>query len=330
MTSRGKVSVIIPTYNGIKYIPACLDSLRSQSRVADEIIVVDDGSSDGTAALLAAAYPEARLVRLKNNQGFAAAANKGISSSSGDYIALLNNDTTAHKDWLKELIKVLDEQPSVSFCSSKMLFADQPDTINSIGIGFTRTGIAMDVGFRQKDGLQFERARPVFGACAGAAIFRRSLFDEIGLLDEDLFMWYEDVDFSLRARLAGRECLYVPTAIIYHKGGGTISSKQRKHIYYCARNQILIMVKNLPRPLLNKYLPRLFSVCLKHSIKSLLKGDTAAVSGYCAALKDLKPFLRKRQLTNWKNTVSDADLDRLLQMDSNNILASASGKTLGD
>jgi len=318
--ASSKISVIIPTYNGIKHIPLCLDSLRKQSRQADEVLVVDDASTDGTASLIARSYPDVHFVRLDHNKGFAAAVNAGLSRCCGDYVALLNNDTQAHEQWLAELAKALDEQPSISFCSSKMLFADRPDIINSIGVGFTYSGVAMDVGYGQKDGPQFNRPRLIFGACAGAAMYRRRLFEEIGLFDEDLFMWYEDVDFSFRAQLAGHKCIYVPTAVIYHKGGGTVSAKDRKHIYYCSRNQVLVLAKNLPRKLLPRYAFRLGIVCAKHSVKSLLKGQTAAVSGYTAALINLKQFLKKRNLNHLKSSVSASDILQALHMDSNSIL----------
>jgi hypothetical protein len=281
---------------------------------------VDDASTDGTAELIAKSYPDIHLIRLNKNKGFAGAVNEGVARSKGEYVALLNNDTQAHPEWLSELNKALDENPSTDSCSSKMLFADRPDTINSLGIGFTSSGVAMDVGLGQKDGPLFNKSRPVFGACAGAAIYRRRLFADIGFFDGDLFMWYEDVDFSFRAQLAGHRCLYVPTAIVFHKGGGTVSSNQKLHIYYCCRNQILVLVKNLPGPLCPKYLPRLALLCLKHSIKTLLKGETAAVSGYCRALKDLNLFLKKRKLILSRTVVYATDIQDLMQQDSDSII----------
>ena len=317
MKCCSRVSVVIPTYNGINLIQPCLNSLREQERKPDEIIVVDDASTDGTSALISASYPDVQLVRRETNSGFATAVNAGITKASGEYIALLNNDTQAHPQWLAELAKVLDEQLSVSFCSSKMLFADRPDIINSIGIGFTRTGIAMDVGIGERDSGKFGSSRPIFGACAGAALYRRRLFDEIGLFDEDLVMWYEDVDLSLRAQLAGHQCLYVPDAIVYHKGGGTVSSNERKHIYYCCRNQVLVLVKNLPRPLLARYMLRLGWVSAKHSAKSLLKGETTPVAGYYGALKSLNQFLKKRRLTVTKSKAYESAFLSMLQLDRN-------------
>ncbi len=310
------IDVIIPSYNGIGYIPDCLDSLRKQLRKPDEIIVVDDGSTDGTASLISKDYPEVRLVRLDSNRGFAAAVNAGILHGKGTYVALLNNDTRVTPQWLLELKKTLDENPSVGFCSSKMVFADQPDVINSIGIGFTRAGTAFDVGYGQKDGDKFERPRQVFGACAGAAMYRRQLFDDIGLFDEDLFMWYEDADLSFRAQLAGYRCLYVPTALVNHLGGGTASSGDKLHIHYCSRNQILVMVKNLPEPLRFRYLTRLAVVCLKHSVKTLLAGDASVSRGYLAAIKDLNHFLKKYRLISQNTRTSVEDIAKLLSLDS--------------
>ena len=312
----GTISVVIPTYNGIAYIADCLDSLRDQLRTPDEIVLVDDGSTDGTASLVGKSYPEVRYIGLDPNRGFAAAVNEGIRHCSGTYVALLNNDTRVAPEWLRELEKALAARPSVGFCCSKMLFADRPDVINSIGIGFTRAGMAMDVGYGQKDGERFERPRPIFGACAGAAMYRRALFDEVGLFDEDFFMWYEDVDLSFRAQLAGYECAYVPTAVVYHVGGGTASSANKLHLHYCSRNQVLVMVKNLPGPLRARYFARMSFTCLKHSLKMLAQGKPAVLGGYLAALRDLRMFLKKHRVTSSNTRVSAEDIMRLLTLDS--------------
>lgn len=309
----GTISVVIPTYNGKRYLSDCLDSLKNQIRKPDEIILVDDGSTDGTDSYVASFYPEVKLIRLDVNQGFAAAVNKGIHRANGSYIALLNNDTRPTPQWLFELVKTLDEKPSVGFCSSKMLFADRPNVINSIGIGFTRAGTAFDVGEGEEDGEKFSQSRPIFGACAGAAMYRRELFEDIGLLDEDFFMWYEDVDLSFRAQLAGYTCQYVPTAVVFHVGGGTASSNNKLHIHYCTRNQVLVMVKNLPGPLRLTYFRRLTVVALKHSVKTLLKGQVSVAGGYLAAFRDLRLFLKKYKLNrNIENSYNDTIAKALL------------------
>ncbi len=310
------ISVIIPTYNGIGYIADCLDSLRKQLRKPDEIIVVDDGSTDGGASMVDERYSEVDCIRLESNRGFAAAVNVGIRRATGTYIALLNNDTIADERWLLELAKTLDEQSaSVGFCSSKMMFADRPGVVNSIGIGFTRAGMAVDVGYGRPDGDEFARSRPVFGACAGAAMYRRSMLDEIGLFDEDLFMWYEDVDLSFRAQLAGYTCVYVPTAVIDHVGGGTASSASTLHLHYCSRNQALVMVKNLPDALRFRYFSRMILVFIKHSIKMALLGKPAVLGGYLAALRDLRLFINKHRVNKATTKVSADAIERLLMLD---------------
>lgn len=141
------------------------------------------------------------------------------------------------------------------------------------------------------------------------------MLDEIGLFDEDFFMWYEDVDLSFRARLAGYECVYVPTAVIYHVGGGTASPATNLHLYYCSRNQVLVMIKNLPGPLRLRYFTRMAVVCLKHSLKMLFEGKTAVVSGYLAALKDLKHFLNKHKAISEITVVSAKEIGQLLTLD---------------
>lgn len=314
-------SVIIPTYNGVGYLPDCLDSLKAQTLKPDEVILVDDDSTDATATLIKKSYPEIRYLRLESNQGFASAVNAGIRESKGTYIALLNNDTCARPEWLNELKRTLDDELAVGFCSSKMLFANRPDVINSIGIGFSPAGLAVDIGYGQKDGGRFSRPRPVFGACAGAAMYRRSLFDDIGLFDEDLFMWYEDADLSFRAQLAGYSCVYVPTAVIYHVGGGTESAESELHQHYCSRNQILVMVKNLPDPIRSRYLSRMAYICAKHAVKMTWERKPAVLRGYLAALRDLKLFMKKHKITSENTRVSADEILRLLTLNSEEIAA---------
>jgi len=306
------ISVIIPTYNGVGYLPACLDSLKAQTRKPDEIVLVDDDSTDATASMIRKSYPEVRYHRLESNQGFATAVNAGIRESKGTYVALLNNDTRADPEWLAELKRTLDDELAVGSCSSKMLFSDRPDVINSIGIGFTPAGLAADIGYGQKDGERFSCPRAVFGPCAGAAMYRRSLFEDIGLFDEDLFMWYEDADLSFRAQLAGYPCMYVPTAVIYHVGGGTESAESELHQFYCSRNQVLVMVKNLPDPIRSRYLSRMAYICAKHAVKMAWERKPAVLRGYMAALKDLKS----------ENTrVAADDILRLMTLNSEEIAA---------
>ena len=311
-----KISVVVPSYNGIQYIADCLNSLRDQLLKPDEVILVDDGSTDETASFVERSYPEALVVKLDSNRGFAAAVNEGIRRCTGTYVALLNNDARAAPEWLSELKRALDKDPSIGSCSSKMLFSDRPDTINSIGIGFTHAGTAFDVGYGQRDGERFERTRPIFGACAGAAMYRRKVFDDIGLFDEDLFMWYEDADLSFRAQLAGYRCLYVAAAVVYHVGGGTASPGDRMHIHYCSRNQILVAVKNLPDPLRFRYFIRLLSVALKHSLKALANGELAVLTGYLAAVRDMGRFARKHKLTRQFTRSSASEILDLLRLDA--------------
>ncbi len=310
------ISVVVPTYNGARFIPACLDSLLSQSCPPDEIILVDDGSTDGTADFVTDSYPEVKLVRLDSNRGFAAAANAGIRSCRADYVALLNNDARADARWLAELKKPFGEDNGIGSCSSKMLFADRPEIVNSIGIGFTHAGTAFDVGYGQPDGERFASPREIFGACAGAAMYRRSLFEIIGLFDEDLFMWYEDADLSFRARLAGYKCRYIPAAIVYHVGGGTESPHDRKHVYYCSRNQVLVLVKNLPDSLRSRYFMRLLVVAAKHSIRSLLQGNVTVTAGYLGAVARLRLFLKKHKATRDRAIASDHYIWQLMNLES--------------
>jgi GT2 family glycosyltransferase len=249
------ISVIIPNWNGRNLLSDCLDSIRGQTFRDTEVIVVDNGSTDGSIEFIESFFPEIRVVRLDTNYGFAIAANQGICHAVGDKIALLNNDTVAESTWLEELSKALDKFPDVGFCASKILNYWKPNIIDSAG-DVLDVASAHNRGQDREDQPDYDKNQYLFGACAGAAIYRRELLDKIGLFDQIFVSNFEDVDLSFRAQLAGFKCLYVPTAIVYHKRGET---RKRIHVYVellSYRNKKILWLKNAPNRLLLKYLPQ--------------------------------------------------------------------------
>jgi hypothetical protein len=251
------VSVIIPNWNGKHFLKTCLDSLNTQTFRDIEIIIVDNGSTDGSVRFLNENYPEVRIVEFAENRGFSAAVNTGIREAGGEYIALLNNDTEVDSRWLEELVNALERHPEAGFCASKMLNYYRRNIIDTTGDGFSRYGLAFKRGGRKEDGLEYGREEHLFGACAGAAIYRRELFDEIGLFDEDFFAYLEDVDISFRAQLKGFRCLYVPTAVVYHMMGGTSGGKgySPKRMAGKVVNKLFVLIKDMPARLFFKNLP---------------------------------------------------------------------------
>ncbi len=244
-------SVVIPNWNGAKFLPTCLDALKRQTYPSIEIIVADNASQDGSQALIKRDYAQVQLVELPENRGFTGACNAGIRAAKGEIVALLNNDTEVDEGWAAAVVDVFQRHTEIGIVASKMLLFDRRDTIHTAGDYFTLDGRAGNRGVWQKDDGQFDQELYVFSACGGSSAYRRALLDDIGLLDDDFFFSLEDMDLAWRAQLGGWRCLYTPHAIVYHHlsatGGGVTAS------YYDGRNLIFTLAKNYPSALWRKY-----------------------------------------------------------------------------
>jgi GT2 family glycosyltransferase len=238
------VSVIIVNFNGKKFLQDCLSSLLIQTYSPFEVILVDNASHDGSIEFVQEHFPHVKIFIEKENLGFAGGSNAGIREAQGEFILTLNNDTIVPPDFIGELIKPMMQDPSVGMCGSKMVFPD--GRINSTAICISRSGAAWDRGGGEPDHGQYDIAAEVFGPCAGAALYRRTMLDEIGLFDEDFFLFMEDVDLAFRARLSGWKCMYVPTARVVHVHGGTAGFRSDISVYYGNRNLVWYVVKNFP------------------------------------------------------------------------------------
>jgi GT2 family glycosyltransferase len=249
------VSVVIANWNGRHHLEVCLPALAEQTLPAAEIIVVDNGSTDGSQAWLAAKHPEVTVLANDRNRGFAAANNQGIRAARGGYIALLNNDTRPIPEWLAALAHTLDTDTRLGMAASLMVFADRPTLINSMGVSVDRCGISWDRGGGQVVAGMADSLVEVFGASAGAALYRRELFDDVGGFDEDFFAYLEDVDLAWRARWRGWRAVCVPAARVYHAHSSTGVEGSAFKTYWLARNKIVVIAKNYPTPYLWWQLP---------------------------------------------------------------------------
>ncbi|MDD1723559.1 MAG: glycosyltransferase family 2 protein [Methanospirillum sp.] len=238
------VSVVIVNYNGKKFLQDCLGSLKKQTYSPSEVILVDNASCDGSVELIRKYFPCVKICVQESNLGFAGGSNAGIREAHGQFILTLNNDTIAFPEFIEELVQPMISDSSVGMCCSKMVFPD--GRINSTGICISRSGAAWDRGGGEPDRGQYDTAEEVFGPCAGAALYRRTMLDEIGLFDEDFFLFMEDVDLAFRARLAGWKCMYVPKARVVHIHGGTATVGSETAVYYGNRNTVWVVVKNFP------------------------------------------------------------------------------------
>ena len=249
------ISVIIVNYNGRHFLEACLFSLISQIFQDFEIIFVDNGSVDDSVEYVRQKYPSVLIIENKENHGFAGGNNEGVRVARGDYILTLNNDTIADPEFIEHLVKAMERDDTIGMCAAKMRFPD--GRINSTGICISRSGAAWDRGMFTQDAGQFSIPEEVFGPCAGAALYRKKMLDEIGLFDEDFFLFIEDVDLAFRARLAGWKCMYVPSARVIHVHGGTAGYKSNISIYYGNRNIVWYVLKNFPIKTLFMCSPRI-------------------------------------------------------------------------
>jgi GT2 family glycosyltransferase len=249
------ISVVIANWNGRHHLAACLPALAEQTLPPDEVIVVDNGSTDGSVAWLEASFPSVRVLANDRNRGFAAANNQGIDAARGDYVALLNNDARPMAGWLAALNQAVEGDPRRGMAASLMVFADRPGVINSTGICVDRLGISWDRQGGRPVAAAGEAEVEVFGASAGAALYRRALFDDVGVFDEAFFAYLEDVDLAWRARWRGWQAVFAPSALVYHAHSATGQEGSPFKTYWLSRNKLLVIAKNYPAPFLWRYLP---------------------------------------------------------------------------
>ncbi len=269
--------VIIVNWNGRHHLSRCLPSLRAQTYRDFETIVVDNGSTDESIAWLKKNYPAIRLIRNTENIGFAAANNQAIQATNNPYVVTLNNDTVATPTWLAELVLAIESDDSVGMVASQILLNDRPQVIDSAGIEVDWTGTA----WQRRRGESADGNdiwQEVFGPCAAAALYRRAMLDDIGLFDEDFFVYYEDVDLAWRAQNAGWRCLYAPRAQVYHAHSATGGQDPSHKWYFIGRNKVWTLIKNYPTarllvtwPLVLgfEFTAMLYALMIKHSAAPL-------------------------------------------------------------
>lgn len=312
--TNARLSVVIPNWNGKHFLGACLDSLRLQSETQIEVIMVDNASSDGSQAFVKSGYPEVKLIPLDENRGFTGACNIGLEAASGEFVALLNNDTELDARWATEIIAAFDARPEAGIVASKMLLFDQRDRLHTAGDYFTTDGRAGNRGAWEIDRGQYDTAEYVFCACGGSAAFRRSMLAETGCLDDDFFFLLEDVDIAWRAQLAGYKVWYTPRATVYHHlsatGGGTTAS------YYDGRNSIWLIAKNMPASLLRKYWRQIVfrQICFAWTAMKAWRGAEARarLRGMAVGLATLRGALSKRRIVQLRKRVTDDQIDSML------------------
>lgn len=276
-----EVSVIVLNHNGRRWLGPCLDALAAQRHApAFEVIVADNASTDGSADFVRERYPDVRLHEAGANLGFAGGNNAGAAQARGAVLVFLNNDTAPEPDWLARLHAALVSRPSAGIATSRIVFMDDPDVVDSAGDGYIRAGGAFKHGHRQAASA-FNMSREVFGGCGAALAVRRELFEALGGFDESFFIYYEDVDLSYRVRLAGYSVWYAADAAVRHAGSATFGVASPTAVYYGQRNLEWTWIKNTPAPLF-------WRTALSHLLYS-----TAGIAHYARAGR-LGPVLRAK------------------------------------
>ena len=241
-----KVSVVIPNYNGKAFLEGCLKSLENQSISEFETILVDDGSSDGSADYVREHFPKVRIIELSENGGFCRAVNRGIQASETPYVLLLNNDVEADRDFVREMLAGIRKNRRCFSCSAQLRNLHRPELIDDAGDYYCALGWAFALG-KDRPLAAYQKPRRIFASCGGAAIYRKALFEKIGYFDEKHFAYLEDIDLGYRARIYGYENWYLPKAVVYHAGSGTTGSRYNEFkVRHSSRNNVYMIYKNMP------------------------------------------------------------------------------------
>lgn len=286
-----KVTIIIPNYNGLRFMEPCMKALKAQTEKNFELLVVDNGSTDGSVEWLK--EQEIPSIFLEENTGFSGAVNVGIREAKTPYVILLNNDTEPEPGYVKALVAAMEKSPKIFSASSKMIQLHHKELMDDAGDMYSLLGWAYQRGVGQASG-GYNRPVPVFSACAGAAIYRRAVFEEIGGFDEAHFAYLEDLDVGYRARIFGYENVYCPEAVVYHVGSGTSGSKYNAFkVKLAARNNVYLNYKNMPAlQLLLNLLPILLGVFLKYLFFLKIGYAPAYREGLLEGLKTAKSTKR--------------------------------------
>jgi hypothetical protein len=315
-----RVSVIIPSYNRKDLLMECLASLAHQTCREIEVVVVDDGSTDGTVDLVHQRYPRTRIVRLRSNRGFCRAINAGIRTAATEYILLLNNDMTLDPEFIAKLVEAADSG-SAAMYAPLVLFRDDLTYVYSAGDRQLANGRPEAIGFRSLE-RSFRDPDRIFGVSGGAALYRREVFETVGLFDERFIAYFEDADLNFRSRLMGLRAEFVREAVAYHVGSASLEGRLWWRSRQCFRNHALLVLKDFPGPLLLRYAPFIVVERIHQARRvvssartqfGLVRALLVLVGALFSTLWALPHCLKERRRIQRTRTVAPADLRRILE-----------------
>jgi len=299
------VAVLIVNWNGGELLRRCLESLRRQRRRPGRIIIVDNASSDGSLERVADLLDGVEVIRLHDNQGFARANNIGAAAARGfDGLALLNPDAFPDPGWLEALVGAAEDHPDVAMFASQMRLAETPDRLDGTGDSYHVSGRAWRNGHGAPVSSWPSIDTDVFAPCAAAALYRRDAFEDVAGFDEKFFCYFEDVDLAFRLRLRGYRCMYVHAAVVNHVSSGLSGYRSDFAVYHGERNMVWTFIKNMPAPLLWRYLPQHVTLNLAALLFYPWRGQGRAVwRAKFDAICGLPDVLRQRRLVQRRRRV---------------------------
>jgi len=309
------VSVIIVSWNSKRYLPHCLDSLSAQTNWDFEIIMLDNGSTDGGSMGLEERYSDLKLTpqKFNANLGYAIANNIGARLAHGQWLALLNADAFPEPDWLEKLLHAAERNPEYKIFASRQLQANAPGLLDGAGDAYHITGLAWRQDYNQSSTEYGHQKREVFSACPTAALYSRDAFINAGGFDEDYFSYFEDVDLGFRLRLGGEKCLYVPEAVVHHVGSASTAKRSDFSVYYGYRNMIWTFVKNMPPPLFWIFLPLHVSAILFFASYLTLRGQGMVIwKAIFDAVRGLPKMIEKRKSIQKNKKIKPGELLKVM------------------
>jgi GT2 family glycosyltransferase len=326
---RPRVSVIIVNLNGLEHLESCLESLKDQAFRDFEVVLVDNGSRDGSVDFLRERHPWVRLVQLQDNSGFASGNNIGLEHASGEYVVTLNNDTRVDGEWLAKLVAAADAHPKVGMVGCRIVSFKDPDQIDSLGMRICRDGMSR-AAYRLQNwsSLSLAPVIEILFPSACAALYRRAMIEEVGFFDDDFFAYCEDTDLGLRGRLAGWGAVLATEAVVFHKYSGTggvfspfkLCLVERNHYWVALKNFPLLMLLAVPWHTLRRYLVQARAMLVSRGAGGeFLASESrwalicAILKGTCAAINGVPRMLRKRRWNMCRRKIAGREIVRLMR-----------------
>ena len=313
--AKSLISILIVSYNSVTTLPRCLAGLSRQTFKDFEIILLDNGSADGSTDTLETSWAQLnlRIERLPTNHGFAVANNIGSRLAHGKWLALLNADAFPEPDWLEQLLRAADHNPEFTFFASRQIQANTPELLDGTGDSYHVSGLAWRQNYNRPASKYGIQSCEVFSVCAAAALYSRDDFIKVGGFDEDYFSYFEDVDLSFRLRLSGKKCLYIPEAVVQHVGSASTGKRSDYSVYYGYRNLIWTFIKNMPAPLFWLFLPLHIGTLFFFVIYLTIRGQgQVIIKAIFDAMRGLPIALRKRKIIQKNVKIRAGDLLKVM------------------